>query len=88
MGDELPPWVTDISKLLLKRSSFSGNVLLSLRSDYDPTYVGGSLKAEEEWETQPIQHGPLGDSFSESARFLKCYGNICYTLGASEPWQF
>ena len=37
MGDELPPWVTDISKLLLKRSSFSGNVLLSLRSDYDPT---------------------------------------------------
>ena len=41
MEDELPPWGTSVSKLLVKLSSFSGDVFLSLRSDYDPAYVSG-----------------------------------------------
>ena len=88
MEDELPPWATSVSKLLVKLSSFSGEVFLSLRSDYDPTYVSGPSDAEEDWEAQPIEHGPSGGALSEPARILNFYGSMCcYTLGTSEPWQ-
>ena len=37
---------------------------------------------KEDWEAQPIEHGPSGGALSERARILNCYGSMfCYTLG-------